>query len=80
MPALDKARRKRNNSFNDIIGYTIREWREEQEISQTELARLADMSQAQLCRVEAGERSLTLRQAVSICDALDIPIEDLALG
>jgi hypothetical protein len=33
MPALDKARRKRNSSFNDIIGYTIREWREEQEIS-----------------------------------------------
>ena len=77
MPAIDRARRNRQASFDDLVGYNLSSWRVYLGVSQAELARLADMSQAQLCRVEKGERGLTLRQALAISETLEISFEDL---
>jgi transcriptional regulator with XRE-family HTH domain len=77
VPALDRERRNRQADFDDIVGDNLRIWREHLQISQADLAEAADMSQSQLCRVEKGERTLTLRQALAIKEALEISVDDL---
>lgn len=77
MPVLDRSRKLRIAQFDSIVGFNVRRWREGQRISQAKLAAEADMSQSQLARIEQGERSLSLKQALVICDSLDIDIDTL---
>jgi predicted transcriptional regulator len=51
-------------------GHAIRSAREGLRISQTSLAREADISQSYLAKVEAGERKLTSDMTQKIWDAL----------
>lgn len=77
-PLIDDDRRSRATVFNMDVGENVRAWREYRLITQKELADEADMSASQLARVEAGERSLTLRQALKLCELLEINIDALA--
>lgn len=46
-------------------------------MSQTWVAELADMSTSQLSRLEAGERTMTLQQGLTLCRVLQISIAEL---
>lgn len=78
MPARSEHAIKTARTFDWKVGVNLRYWREHREISQAELAEVANMSDSQICRVEAGERSLTLQQAIAICRTLDIRLDALS--
>jgi transcriptional regulator with XRE-family HTH domain len=77
MPTIDDHRQTRTLEFNLKLGENLRYWRTNAGVTQSWLAELADMSSSQLARVEAGERSITLKQAIVICQLLEIAVEDL---
>jgi transcriptional regulator with XRE-family HTH domain len=66
-----------NDEFNWIVGVNIRHFREERDVLQKDLAKAAGMDQSVLNRVEAGERSLKLREALCIAKHLRISVEKM---
>ena len=58
----------------------IRQKREEKGLSQTQLAKLLDISQPYMNQIETGKRNPTLPLLMKICDVLEIPMfgEDTA--
>lgn len=60
-----------------VNGPAIRDLRWERGLSQIELARRAEISRSQLCRVESGERGLGPANAKRIADALEVEISDI---
>lgn len=77
MPTVAEDRQQRIQEFNLRVGRNVRGWREHQGMAQGWLAELADMSQSQLSRIEAGERSITFKQALLIKAILEVAYEDL---
>lgn len=57
--------------------YTIREMRKRLNMTQSDLARLTDTTQAAISRYENGENSLTLETAAKIAKALGCKVDDL---
>lgn len=55
----------------------IRELRNERGISQKELGARVGLDQATVSRIERGERSITLEQAVTFAGALGVHAADL---
>lgn len=72
MPPLDSEREQRSRQFDFTVGANIRARRMAIGMDQQDLAQLADMDKSQLNRVEAGTRSLKLREALPIARALSI--------
>lgn len=60
-----------------IIASRVRALREEQGWSQAEFGQIAGLSRVQICRFEAGEGNLTLRNLDKILDGLGLTIETL---
>jgi len=58
----------------------LRLLRVERGMSQVELARLAGVSQAQVCHWEAGTNQPLVRNAISLARALDVSVASLQLG
>ena len=52
----------------------IRQKREEKGLSQTQLAKLLDISQPYMNQIETGKRNPTLPLLMKICDVLEIPM------
>ena len=77
MPALVDERVKSQRKFDYVVGTRIRVMRASLGMSQIKLAELAEMSNSQLSRIEAGERSLSFQQACAIAQALHQPLESL---
>lgn len=55
----------------------IKEIREQKEISQNQLARIAGISQPYLCDLESNRRGAKPETFQKIADALDVPVSDL---
>lgn len=63
------------------ISENIRRVREERDMTQDELAELADISLSHLSKVESGSRTIGMKTYVKILDALDaVPILVLETG
>ena len=72
MPALDDTRLRRHRQFDWVVGTNIRVLRMSQEMTQGQLAAMADMDPTQLSRVENGERSLKFRESLAIAHYLGV--------
>ena len=55
----------------------VRVWRQHREMSQSQLAEAASISQAYLAQIETGKREGTLSLYRSLADALEVDLEDL---
>ena len=60
-----------------VIGKTIRELREQRDLSQEILSGLAGMHKSHLGRIERGEKKANLDSIYKIATALGIPPHDL---
>ncbi len=60
-----------------IFAKNIRQVRRFKEMSQEELAHLANISRVYLGEVERGERNITIDVMEKIASALEIPLEQL---
>ncbi|MCY4638732.1 MAG: helix-turn-helix domain-containing protein [Chloroflexi bacterium] len=58
-------------------GQRIREWRQRRALSQSTVARAADITQASLSNYETGKRDLPLATLLNLAAALDVPVGDL---
>jgi transcriptional regulator with XRE-family HTH domain len=59
------------------VGFNIRKIREENGISQEELAGIADLHRAYIGQIERGEKNIGLRNLEKIAKALKVSIKDL---
>ena len=59
------------------IGRRLREWRLKRELSQSEVARVAGITQASLSNYETGKRDLPLATFLGVVAALDVGVGDL---
>lgn len=60
-----------------IIADNVRAYRRKAELTQMELAELADLSLASIKRIENGSRTMSLENFLRISDALRVPISSL---
>jgi len=68
---------KPRDEFLLMFGEHVRALRLEQNLSQEELAHLADMDRTYLGGIERGERNLSLKNVKRLADALGIAPKDL---
>lgn len=59
------------------VGERLREWRLRRELSQTEVARVAGITQASLSNYETGKRDMPLSTFLGVVGALDVSVGDL---
>lgn len=59
------------------VGERVREWRLRRELSQTEVARGAGITQASLSNYETGKRDMPLSTFLGVVAALDVSAGDL---
>lgn len=57
-----------------IIADNVRLYRRKEELTQMELAELADLSLASIKRIENGSRTMSLENFLRISDALHVPL------
>ena len=60
-----------------IMGATIRQYRQQRQITQPVLATMTGMSTSHICQIELGNRSVSLRNLVSIAAAFEIHMSSL---
>jgi transcriptional regulator with XRE-family HTH domain len=58
------------------VGFNIRKVREEKNLSQEQLANLADLHRAYMGQIERGEKNIGLRNLEKIAKALKVSIKD----
>ena len=59
------------------VGFNIRRSREEKDISQEQLAGIAELHRAYIGQIERGEKNIGLRNLEKIAKALKVNIKDL---
>lgn len=59
------------------FGKRVREVRMKKGISQEKLAEMSGIDRSYMGNIERGEKNITLKKAYEVCDALEIPIQDL---
>jgi transcriptional regulator with XRE-family HTH domain len=64
-------------SINITVGNKIRCCREEQQLSQEDLAFLSNLHKAYIGQIERAEKNIGLQNLEKIANALKIPIKDL---
>lgn len=62
------------------IGENVRKIRTKKNITQAELARKVNISQAMLCQIERGTKSLSLLLARDIAEVLGCDVKDLLVS
>jgi transcriptional regulator with XRE-family HTH domain len=77
MPTLDSDRKTSHDKFDWNVGVNIRYLRTVAEIEQRTLAKLADINQSQLSRIESGKRSLKFKEGMAIAKILGVRPERL---
>ena len=65
---------------NNSLGSKISQARIERNLSQRDLARLCDMTQTQICRLENGENKPHLKTLAKISRCLELDLRELAKG
>ena len=63
--------------MSDEVISRIRERRQELDMTQTELAKAADLSPAAISQFESGTRKPSFKTIVSLCDALEVTTDYL---
>ena len=63
-----------------IIGKRIRDRRRSRHISQEKLAEMIDKSTVFISNLENGKKGASLESIVSICNVLDLSIDELIIG
>lgn len=63
-----------------IVGRHLRDARERLELSQQEVANMADMSIAYYGKIERGDIRPNLDRLAEVCDVLQVPISDVFKG
>ena len=63
--------------INEEVGFNIRRIREEQDLSQEELAQLAGLHRAYIGQIERGEKNIGLKNLEKIAKALRVNIKVL---
>ncbi len=58
------------------VGFSIRKIREEKNLSQEQLANLADLHRAYVGQIERGEKNIGIRNLEKIAKALKVGIKD----
>lgn len=66
-----------NKSILKALGKRIKQLREKEEISQTQLAYECGISQVQISRIETGEINTTVGTLSVIAEVLDVSLKDL---
>lgn len=67
----------KNNEVIKAFGKRVRDLRRSQNLSQEELANLADMPLSQVGRIERGETNPTISSVAALADALKQTIPEL---
>ena len=61
-----------------ILGQNIKKYREEAGLSQLKLAEALDFSPEYICRVERGQKYISLRKLFQLADILNVDFKKLA--
>lgn len=77
MPVIDHQRMMRRADFDVVVGLNLRRLREQHGMSQAALAERSDMSASQISRLEQGQRTLDLWQAIKFTNIFHCKIEQL---
>ena len=60
-----------------FLGQNIKKYRNKKQISQADLAERLDLSTEYICRVERGQKYLSLRKLFELADILGIKVSTL---
>ena len=60
-----------------LLGQNIKKYRNRKQISQADLAEKLDLSTEYICRVERGQKYLSLRKLFELADILDVKFSTL---
>ncbi len=60
-----------------FLGQNIKKYRNKKQISQADLAEKLDLSTEYICRVERGQKYLSLRKLFELADILEIKVSAL---
>ena len=60
-----------------LLGQNIKKYRNKKQISQAYLAERLDLSTEYICRVERGQKYLSLRKLFELADILEVKISTL---
>lgn len=63
-----------------LIGKRVKEIRNQQQISQTKLAELADLSVPYISYIETAKKQVSLSALISIANALGVTVDELLNG
>lgn len=63
-----------------LIGKRVREVRKRRNLSQIELAELADVSETYISYIECGKKKASLSILISIANVLDVSLDELLVG
>lgn len=66
-----------NMSRLSILGKNIKKYREQKGLTQSNLAEKVKLSYEYICRVEKGQKYISLRKFFAIVDALDVNCFDI---
>jgi len=69
-------KKNKNNNLKDVFSNNVRKFRHEQNLSQEDLAEIAEVHRTYIGSVERGERNVTINVMEKICNALNKPIAD----
>lgn len=59
------------------LGQNIKKYREEKKLRQVDIAIALDCTYEYICRVERGQKYLSLRKLFELADILEVEIKDL---
>lgn len=71
---------RERKAYLEAFSENIRRLREERDLSQADLYKLADLHRTQLGRMEGGDAEPRLMTLVIIADALGVKLDDLVAG
>ena len=60
-----------------LLGQNIKKYRQEKGYKQIDLAVALDFSEEYICRIERGQKYISLRKLFQVADILNIKISDL---
>ena len=69
--------KKSSSNIKERFGKAIRRRRRELDISQEELAELADLHRTYISSIERGDRNISIENIEKLCIALDISVSAL---
>ncbi len=60
-----------------LLGQNIKKYRESKGLKQIDLAVALDFSEEYICRIERGQKFISLRKLFELANELDVKISDL---